>query len=509
MPSVYTILGGPGSGKTQKVIDIIAEKIKNGVRPDEVAYITFSNTMARRGVERIEGIVGEKTKLWYAGTCHGLGFRIASSLGYQKVDYVFIHDFFKKFGVPFSPFSRDIGNIDKMPIGNKYIYVREMFIKDNMMLVREASESFFSKWYSQRNFPLLLRYANTSKIYYVLTNLEDKMIENNLIDFVDMLLIAHKHVDMINVEYLFHDEANDMDNLMFRTILNFKREVYIAGDTAQVCYDLFGASPRFMDDLARKSKEIIELKKSYRVPEKVGRYAERFLDWIPYIVSKPEWAKKEGSIERVHFNVAWFARKINEQPIRILFFTNYNLNEFAKILYENGLPYYVDSSMAERPPWDKETLISLILLRNMVWKIKNNKNNSITAKEISAFNKFSSMNLSPLMIPVFQKGNYLKFLRLKPEWAKWIEYSLKWNFEFKMYPELSTIHSFKGGEEVGVMLDTRVPWYFYKERDFSFVKEYFARLMYIAITRTIRSFYFLEMPGHGNNVFDLIAKFSS
>lgn len=365
MPQITTFLGGPGSGKTHTMIKTIAEKIKDGYDPREMVFITFSNKMAKRGVERIEGWIGKEAKLWYAGTCHGLGYKIAASFGFQKADYDFFSRFFKRNGVPFSPFVRDMNNVDKMPAGNKYLYVREMFIKDNMMLIREVDEKEFSMWYAERKFPLLLRYTNTSKMYWVLTNMEDLMYENNLIDFVDMLLISVKHTDMINAEFIFHDEANDMDNLMYRTILNFKREVFIAGDTAQVCYDLFGASPKFMDDLARRG-ELIELKKSHRVPEKIGKYAEQFLKWIPYITPHPEWVKKEGHIAIARYSIGWLAEKVVSKPTRILFFTNYNLNEFAEQLFNNGLPYYVDSTMAKPSPWSKDDLFYLINLRNMI-----------------------------------------------------------------------------------------------------------------------------------------------
>lgn len=131
--------------------------------------------------------------------------------------------------------------------------------------------------------------------------------------------------------------------------------------------------------------------------------------------------------------------------------------------------------------------------------------NSVNAREIEAFNRFSEVKLTALMIPVLQNGDYLRFLRLKPDWAKWIELSMRWDFEFNMYPELSTIHAFKGGEEEVVMLDTRLPWYFFRERDLGFVKEYFARLMYIALTRSKSEFYFLKMP-LGNDVFEFIKR---
>lgn len=508
MPQISTILGGPGSGKTYNLIKTIADKIKEGYPADEMVFITFSNKMAKRGIERIEGFVGRETNLWYAGTCHGLGYKIASMLGFKKADYDFFSSFFRSIGVPFSPFVNDI-NIDKIPVGNKYMYVREMFIKDNMILVRDVSESRFASWYADRKFPLLLRYTNTTKMYWAITNLEDKMYDNNLIDFVDMLLMTVKHADMINAQFIFHDEANDMDNLMYQSILRFRNDVYIAGDPAQVCYDLFGASPRYMDDLAKRG-EIIELKKSFRVPEVIGKYAEKFLNWVPYLVPRPEWMNKEGKIGRINLlstnNLTWFVSKTNQKPTRILFFTNYNLNKFADSLFMNGIPYFVDSTMAKKPPWSKEDLINLILIRNLIWKIKKGIESSINAREISAFNRFSTVQLTPLMIPVFKKGNYLRFLRIKPEWAKWIEYSMRWNFEFNTYPELSTIHAFKGGEEDVVMLDTRLPWYFWRERDLGFVKEYFARLMYIALTRAKEEFYFFSVDGT-NNVFDFMRRF--
>lgn len=65
------VLAGPGSGKTSTVIARLERILEEGVRPGEIAAITFTNAAARE----IEARLGASRRLGYCGTLHGFALR--------------------------------------------------------------------------------------------------------------------------------------------------------------------------------------------------------------------------------------------------------------------------------------------------------------------------------------------------------------------------------------------------------------------------------------------------
>ena len=43
------VLGPPGTGKTQLLLDIVEQRLKEGLKPAEIAFVSFSNEAANVG----------------------------------------------------------------------------------------------------------------------------------------------------------------------------------------------------------------------------------------------------------------------------------------------------------------------------------------------------------------------------------------------------------------------------------------------------------------------------
>ncbi len=74
------IVAGPGTGKTLTIIRRIAYLIHQGVRPENILAVTFTNRAAREMRERTKSLLGKDAKRIFIGTLHVLGLRIMKEI---------------------------------------------------------------------------------------------------------------------------------------------------------------------------------------------------------------------------------------------------------------------------------------------------------------------------------------------------------------------------------------------------------------------------------------------
>ena len=70
------VIAGPGSGKTRVLTYRIAHLIEQGIAPQHILALTFTNKAAREMKERIAHVVGSKGDRVWAGTFHSIFARI-------------------------------------------------------------------------------------------------------------------------------------------------------------------------------------------------------------------------------------------------------------------------------------------------------------------------------------------------------------------------------------------------------------------------------------------------
>jgi DNA helicase-2/ATP-dependent DNA helicase PcrA len=82
------VLAGAGSGKTRTVTYRVAHLLEQGVAPDEILLVTFTNKAAREMQNRIAEITGRAEPLPWSGTFHHIAVRMlrehAARVGYVK-----------------------------------------------------------------------------------------------------------------------------------------------------------------------------------------------------------------------------------------------------------------------------------------------------------------------------------------------------------------------------------------------------------------------------------------
>src|SRR6187431_1823218 len=80
------VIAGPGSGKTRVLTYRIAYLIEQGIAPQHILALTFTNKAAKEMKERIAHVVGSKGDRVWAGTFHSIFARILR-VEAAKIDY--------------------------------------------------------------------------------------------------------------------------------------------------------------------------------------------------------------------------------------------------------------------------------------------------------------------------------------------------------------------------------------------------------------------------------------
>ena len=87
-PGPALVIAGAGSGKTRTLTYRVAYLLEQGIPPDRILLLTFTNKAAREMMRRVTDLLGHQLDALWGGTFHSIGNRIlrlhANRLGYQR-----------------------------------------------------------------------------------------------------------------------------------------------------------------------------------------------------------------------------------------------------------------------------------------------------------------------------------------------------------------------------------------------------------------------------------------
>src|SRR6266536_1819667 len=76
LPGPALVIAGAGSGKTRTLTYRVAYLLEQGVPPDRVLLLTFTNKAAREMMRRVSDLLGQELPALWGGTFHSVGGRI-------------------------------------------------------------------------------------------------------------------------------------------------------------------------------------------------------------------------------------------------------------------------------------------------------------------------------------------------------------------------------------------------------------------------------------------------
>ncbi|HEY1716840.1 MAG TPA: ATP-dependent helicase [Verrucomicrobiae bacterium] len=87
-PGPALVIAGAGSGKTRTLTYRVAYLLEQGIPPDRILLLTFTNKAAGEMMRRVSDLIGKELRELWGGTFHSIGARIlrshADALGYQR-----------------------------------------------------------------------------------------------------------------------------------------------------------------------------------------------------------------------------------------------------------------------------------------------------------------------------------------------------------------------------------------------------------------------------------------
>ena len=87
-PGPALVIAGAGSGKTRTLTYRVAYLLEQGIPPDRILLLTFTNKAAGEMMRRVADLIGQELRALWGGTFHSIGARVlrshAVTLGYQR-----------------------------------------------------------------------------------------------------------------------------------------------------------------------------------------------------------------------------------------------------------------------------------------------------------------------------------------------------------------------------------------------------------------------------------------
>jgi len=260
------ILAGAGSGKTKTITTRLAYLLSLGIDPANTLTLTFTNKAASEMRERALSMIENPIYPPLLCTFHKFGliflkFHI-EKLG-RKNDFVVIDTDDKK---------RIIKQIDK-ELPTALVASEISRYKNSLISPKQAI--------SQALQPQYKRIASIYQTY------QAYLIENNLVDFDDLLMLTHELLEMDDelrksisqrYQYIMVDEYQDTNELqlqLLKKLCDTHTNLCVVGDDDQSIYGWRGANIKNILEFSNmfENTKVVKLEQNYRSTEEILKAA--------------------------------------------------------------------------------------------------------------------------------------------------------------------------------------------------------------------------------------------
>ena len=351
------IIAGAGSGKTKVLTTKIAYLIEQlNIFPWEILAITFTNKAALEMKERVDSMIGSKSKDIQISTFHSFGLKILRE-NYDKLGYN------KNFVIMDSDDSLTIIkkilkslNYDPKIYNPKAIKNKISNCKNELLTPKDYERYVASDYEKVIN-----------EVYY---KYEKKLKQNNAIDFDDLLILPIKlfreNKEVLQkyqerYKYILIDEyqdTNEAQYILSKMISAKYQNICVVGDADQAIYGFRGANYKNILNFEKDYPKALSIKL-----EQNYRSTKTILDAANFVIKNNEkrkeknlWSTK-GVGEKItyyraydekdesHYTAMTIKKLLNEgkdaSDIAVLYRTNAQSRVIEEELLKQNIPYRI------------------------------------------------------------------------------------------------------------------------------------------------------------------------
>jgi DNA helicase-2/ATP-dependent DNA helicase PcrA len=276
------IIASAGTGKTSTIVGRIAYLLQNGIKPEEILLLTFTNKAAAEMVSRVASFFGNaKASKIEAGTFHAVSYRWLKKLD-KKVILKQQRELKTLFRSVYE--KRNFSHIESQttPYGGNYLYDMYSFYQ-NTELKKNFEDWIKDNFSDHEDFAFI--YAD------VVDEFESLKKEYGFVNFNDLLLNFRdlsKNIDLGYKEVLI-DEYQDT-NALQGTLVDAMNppSLFCVGDYDQSIYAFNGADISIIGSFTKKYTEakVYTLIKNYRSSKHILSLANRVINYNDRIYEK-------------------------------------------------------------------------------------------------------------------------------------------------------------------------------------------------------------------------------
>lgn len=344
------VVAGAGSGKTRTLTAKFAYLVKNGLSPDRILAITFTNKAADEMKTRLMRMTGMGPDLFpWVRTYHSACFKILKSHS-DRIGY-------------------------KNPIQVLTAYHQQKIIKEILLRLnydKKHTMAVLSKISNGKNSgnPLSYMdhhpYVSQVRLVEVFKLYENELKSMNAVDFDNILLLARDllrdHKDIRKkyrnlFQYILCDEyqdTNDLNEEITRLLLK-NGSLFAVGDDWQSIYSFRMSNVGHFLSFKKQypGAKLFRLERNYRSADEIVQLGNQLIGFNENRMEKKCFSDKQGGVVEIHDffsdseEARWVADKIYGlhnagipfDKIVVLYRTKFCSLSFEQVFRKTGIPY--------------------------------------------------------------------------------------------------------------------------------------------------------------------------
>ncbi len=337
------VIASAGTGKTSTIVGRILYLLDNGIKPEEILLLTFTNKASNEMIARVAKYFKSSSKI-EAGTFHAVAYR------YLKEHYPNLSlkqpKELRKLLESIADTKNALTDDDKKPYTSQHLYALYS------LYTNALKQEDFSAWLSHKNpehTPYAAFYEN------ILEEFENTKKKHNYIDYNDLLLLFKQAMLERSSPYkeVLCDEFQDTNPLQ-ESILDAINppSLFCVGDYDQSIYAFNGADISIISNFTQKYKNarVFTLTKNYRSSKEILDLANQVIQHNERIYPKNLEVVKSGKFNKptllnYNDNIAQcqdIAKRIvmrkNFKEVAVIFRNNASADQLEAALRSHNVP---------------------------------------------------------------------------------------------------------------------------------------------------------------------------